>query len=80
MSKWPFEALQSSGLEEADMQQQALAFYHKIKCRRTVRDFSDKPVPRDIIENAIRAAGTSPSGANMQPWHYVYVDRHRLSR
>ena len=73
MSDWPFEALEFSGLPEAEMQQQALVFYQKIKRRRTVRDYSDKPVPRDIIENAIRAAGTAPSGANMQPWHFVAV-------
>jgi nitroreductase len=38
-----------------------------------VREFSDRPVPRDIIETALRAAGTAPSGANLQPWHFVVV-------
>ena len=38
-----------------------------------VRDFSDRPVPRDIIEAALQAAGTAPSGANLQPWHFVVV-------
>jgi iodotyrosine deiodinase len=73
MSDWPFEPLEFSVLPEAEMQQRALAFYQQIKRRRTVRDFSGKSVPRDIIENAIRAAGTSPSGANMQPWHFVAI-------
>ncbi|MEM7208622.1 MAG: nitroreductase family protein [Pseudomonadota bacterium] len=41
--------------------------------RRTVRDFSDAPIPNDIIENAIRTAGTAPSGAHRQPWHFVVV-------
>jgi nitroreductase len=41
--------------------------------RRTVRDFSDRAVPRDIIETALRAAGTAPSGANLQPWHFVVI-------
>ncbi|MDZ4730777.1 MAG: nitroreductase family protein [Xanthomonadales bacterium] len=80
MSDWPFEALEFSGLPEAEMQQQALAFYQQIKRRRTVRDYSDKPVPRDIIENAIRAAGTAPSGANMQPWHFVAVSNAKIKR
>jgi len=38
-----------------------------------VREFSDRPVPRDIIEEALRAAGTAPSGANLQPWHFSVV-------
>jgi nitroreductase len=43
--------------------------------RRTVRDFSDRPVPVTLIEEAIRTAGTAPSGANLQPWHFVAVSR-----
>ena len=49
------------------------AYYHFIKQRHSVRDFTDQPVPRDIIETAIRAAGTAPSGTNHQPWHFVCV-------
>jgi iodotyrosine deiodinase len=48
--------------------------------RRSVRDFSDEPVPRDLIETAIRAAGSAPSGANRQPWHFVAVDDPDLKR
>ena len=48
-------------------------FYLEMKKRRTVRDFSDRPVPKQVIETAISAAGTSPSGANQQPWHFVVV-------
>jgi nitroreductase len=48
-------------------------FYLEMKKRRTVRDFSDRPVPKQVIESAISAAGTSPSGANQQPWHFVVV-------
>lgn len=56
-----------------EMQQRAADFYANLKRRRTVRDFSPRPVPRDIIENCLRAAGTAPSGANQQPWHFVVV-------
>ncbi len=56
-----------------DMKRRAAEFYADIKRRRTVREFSDRPVPRDVIENCIRAAGTAPNGANMQPWHFVVV-------
>jgi iodotyrosine deiodinase len=48
-------------------------FYNDLSRRRTVRDFSDRPVPRDIIEKALAVAGTAPSGANLQPWHFVIV-------
>jgi len=78
MSKWPFEPLDFQTLSTEEMQQSSLAFYEKIRRRRTVREFSDRPVPRDIIENAIRAAGAAPSGANMQPWHFVAVSNPEL--
>ncbi len=48
-------------------------FYLELSRRRTVREFSDRPVPRDIIETALKAANTAPSGANLQPWHFVVV-------
>jgi nitroreductase len=56
-----------------EMRQRVTDFYEEIDRRRTVREFSDRPVPRDIIETALRAAGTAPSGANLQPWHFVVV-------
>jgi iodotyrosine deiodinase len=49
------------------------AFYEDIRRRRTVRDFADKPVPREVIEYALLAAGTAPSGANLQPWHFAVI-------
>lgn len=51
----------------------ARAMREELQRRRTVRDFSDRPVPRAVIEEAIRAAGTAPNGANRQPWHFVAV-------
>lgn len=48
-------------------------FYNDLRRRRTVREFSPRPVPRDIIETALMTAGTAPSGANLQPWHFVAV-------
>jgi len=56
-----------------EMRQRLKDFYADIDRRRTVRDFSDRPVPIDIIESALRAANTAPSGANLQPWHFVVV-------
>ena len=57
-----------------EMEKRSFEFYEEIKKRHTVREFSDRPVPASIIENCIRAAGTAPSGANMQPWHFVVVN------
>ncbi len=57
----------------AEMRARARAFYEEIKRRRTVREFSPRPVPREVIEDCLRAAGTAPSGANLQPWHFVVV-------
>ncbi len=48
-------------------------FYESLSRRRTVREFSDRPVPRDIIETALKAGNTAPSGANLQPWHFAVV-------
>jgi iodotyrosine deiodinase len=56
-----------------EMRERVQDFYANIDRRRTVREFSDRPVPRDIIETALRAAGTAPSGANLQPWHFVVI-------
>jgi len=56
-----------------EMRKRVTAFYADINRRRTVRDFSDRPVPRDIIDTALRAASTAPSGANLQPWHFAVV-------
>jgi iodotyrosine deiodinase len=65
-----------SGFEEyspAEMEARSAAFYEQVRRRRTVRHFSARPVPRQVIENCLLAAGTAPSGANMQPWHFVVV-------
>ncbi len=56
-----------------EMQTRAAMFYAELNRRRTVRDFAERPVPRTIIEDCLRAAGTAPSGAHRQPWHFVVV-------
>ena len=59
--------------EPDEMVERSEAFLDLMKRRRTVRDFSDRPVPRAVIENAILTAGRAPSGANKQPWHFAAV-------
>jgi iodotyrosine deiodinase len=56
-----------------EMSSRARHFSEDLQRRRTVRDFSDRPVSRAIIEDCLRTAGSAPSGANMQPWHFVVV-------
>ncbi len=59
--------------DEDSMRQESQAFFQLMSQRRTIRDFSDQNVPQTVLENALKAAGTAPSGANMQPWHFVVV-------
>jgi len=67
----PLEGYVEYPVEE--MRERVERFYADMAKRRTVREFSDRPVPRDVIETALKAAGTAPSGANLQPWHFVVV-------
>ena len=60
-------------LEDADSLAAAQAFYQKMRTRHSTRDYVDTPVPRAVIESCIRSAGSAPSGANHQPWHFVAI-------
>ena len=62
---------QEYGLDE--MKLRSGEFRSDLQRRRTVRHFSDRPVPREIIEDCVGAAASAPSGANMQPWHFVVI-------
>ena len=62
------------------MRERARAFLKQAQDRRTVRDFSDRPIPRDIIEMCILAAGTAPNGAHRQPWRFVAVSDPKIKR
>lgn len=69
-----FEPLPFTPLPPDEMLRRAREHYAELNCRRSVRHFSSAPVPRELIELAIRSASTAPSGANRQPWHFVAVD------
>lgn len=62
-----------AALDDEDAVARARALAARLRERRTCRDFSDKPVPRAVIEAAIEAAGSAPSGANHQPWHFAVI-------
>ena len=63
-----------------EMKQRATAFRKEMQRRRTVRNFSDRPIPREIIEECLLTAGTAPNGANLQPWHFIVVSDPRVKR
>ncbi|MFO7738049.1 MAG: nitroreductase family protein [Desulfatiglandaceae bacterium] len=60
------------------MRKRAKEFYTLMKRRRTVRTFSDRPVPLDILEDCIRTAARAPSSTNIQPWTFVVVSRQEV--
>ena len=65
---------------EAEMLERSELFYQNIKRRHSIRSFSDKAVDKKIIENCLKSAGTAPSGANHQPWHFVAVNSQEIKR
>ena len=65
---------------EAEMEARSRAFAAEMQRRRTTRHFSDRPVPRGVIEACLEAAGTAPSGAHLQPWHFVVVTDPEVKR
>ena len=67
-------------IPEDEMKACATSFLGEMRRRRTVRDYSDRPVARKVIEDCLLAAGTAPSGANRQPWHFVVVSCPELKR
>ncbi len=65
---------------ETEMLDKSKKFYEDIKRRRTVRDFSHNPVPKEIVDNCIKSAGTAPNGANLQPWHFVVISNPEIKK
>lgn len=63
-----------------EMQERAGRFHGQMATRRTIRDFDTRPVPRAVIEACVATAGTAPSGANQQPWHFVAVSDPALKK
>jgi iodotyrosine deiodinase len=69
-----------AAVSNEELQRRAIAFNERMQARRTVRDFSERPVPREVIEACLRSAGSAPSGANLQPWHFVAVAAPAIKR
>lgn len=75
-----FIPLDFRSVPEADQLSRATEFFDLLRSRRTVREYSNREVPIDLIEKAIATAGTAPSGANMQPWRFVVVRDAEVKR
>ena len=75
-----FQKLEFQTYSETGMVDRSEQYLQLIKTRRTVREFSDKPVPIDIIKNAVKTAVSAPSGANKQPWHFVIVKNQTVKK
>lgn len=77
---YSFKPLEFEFRDESSLIERSDNFLSVMKARRTVRDFSPQAVPELVISNAIAVAGSAPSGANMQPWHFVAVSDENTKR
>ena len=75
-----FKQLDFTEFPEDEMLSRANQFYNEMRGRRTVRDFSSRPVQRAIIEQCLLTAGSAVSGANMQPWHFAIVESPEIKK
>jgi nitroreductase len=79
-SAHPFVPLQFERLSDEESMRRASEFDSRMRARRTVRHFSPEPVPYELVETAVRVAGSAPSGANQQPWSFVVVSDPEIKR
>ena len=78
--KFKTEKLEYSLIKNTDIIKKSKEFYKSIKKRRSVREFSKNNIDIEVIKNAILAAGTAPSGANLQPWHFVIIKNIEIKK
>jgi len=75
-----FKKLDFKEFSEEEMRERSKFFLDELSTRRTVRDFSNRPVSLEIVENCIKAAATAPSGANKQPWQFIIVSDSKVKQ
>lgn len=76
----PFVPYRPARLDADEMERRARTFADEMHRRRSVRHFSAEPIPMEVVREAVRAAGSAPSGANMQPWRFVVVTAPEIRR
>ena len=80
INSFDFIPLEYQKLSEAEMLSRSEAFFQQMNKRRSVREFSDKTFPKEIIENIIKTASTAPSGANKQPWTFCLISNPEIKK
>lgn len=76
----PYISYQKPIISDAEMLERSLSFYNSMNERRSVRDFSDRPIALEVIENLIKTAATAPSGAHKQPWTFCLVSDSEIKK
>ena len=80
VERYPFIPYHRDRVEPAEMERRASDFYELMETRRSIREFTADPVPRELVETAIRTASTAPSGAHKQPWTFVAISDPAIKR
>lgn len=80
INNYPFIAYAKKSFDADEMQKRSWQFFSWMNERRTVRDLSDKPVSKEVIENIIKTASTAPSGAHKQPWTFCVVSNPEIKK
>ncbi|NOZ74298.1 MAG: nitroreductase family protein [FCB group bacterium] len=78
--EFPFRSYQHTGRSDQEIRERSGNFYESMKRRRSIRQFSDRPIPKEILETLIMTAASAPSGANKQPWFFAIVRNPDLKR
>lgn len=73
-----FIEFEFNNVDASTLVEQSSNFYHRINKRRSIREFSDREVPKEVVENIIKSAGTAPSGAHKQPWTFCAISNPEL--
>ena len=76
----PYISYSKAILSDSEMLERARSFYEKMDSRRSVREFSDRPIDKDVIKNIIKTASTAPSGAHKQPWTFCVVANPEIKK
>jgi iodotyrosine deiodinase len=80
IDNYPYISYHKEIVSDEEMLNRSYLFYNKMEERRSVREFSDKPIPLEVIENLIKTASTAPSGAHKQPWTFCIIENPEIKK